>query len=92
MKCVLSKAGKFFQLILAIGGISLLLASCANTNEKTANVNSAFPINYNAGPERLTLTGHTVLAAIIKSEAAHRSAGFVSGVVSGRLAVRGSSR
>jgi len=31
------------------------------------------------GPERLTLTGHTVLAAIIKSEAAHKSVGFVSG-------------
>jgi hypothetical protein len=49
MNCVLSKAGKFPQLILAIGGISLLLASCANTNEKTANVNSAFPISYNTG-------------------------------------------
>ena len=49
MKCFLSKAGKFPQLILAIGGISLLLASCANTNEKTANVNSAVPVTYNTG-------------------------------------------
>ncbi|HEY4813086.1 MAG TPA: hypothetical protein VIH58_00340 [Chthoniobacterales bacterium] len=32
-----------------IAGISLLLASCANTNEKTANINSAFPINYSTG-------------------------------------------
>ena len=50
MKRVLFKAWRLPELSLVSGaGISLLLASCANTNEKTANINSAFPINYSTG-------------------------------------------
>ena len=37
------------KLILAMVGLSFLLASCANSNQKSANVGSPFPLNYNAG-------------------------------------------
>jgi hypothetical protein len=49
MISISSKAGKFLQLILTLTGLSLLLAACADTNEKTASLNSAFPSNYNSG-------------------------------------------
>ena len=49
MSSISSKARKLPRPILALAGLSLLLAACANTNEKTASLNSAFPFNYNAG-------------------------------------------
>jgi hypothetical protein len=49
MSSISSKALKLPWLIFALAGLSLLLAACANTNEKTASINSAFPFNYDAG-------------------------------------------
>jgi hypothetical protein len=49
MSSISLKAGKLSRLIFALAGLSLLLAACANTNEKTARLNSAFPVSYNAG-------------------------------------------
>jgi len=49
MKSVLYISWKLPQLILAMTGLSWLLASCANTNQKTTNVSSPFPITYNTG-------------------------------------------
>lgn len=49
MSSISSKLGKLPRLILALAGLSFLLAACANTNEKTASLNTAFPFNYNAG-------------------------------------------
>jgi hypothetical protein len=49
MKHVLCKVWRLPRLIPAMAGLSLLLASCASTNEKTANIGSAFPVTYNAG-------------------------------------------
>jgi len=49
MKSSSFEAWKLSRLILALAGLSLLLAACANTDEKTVNINSAFPANYNAG-------------------------------------------
>jgi len=49
MSSISSKEGRLPRLILALAGLSLLLAACANTNEKTASLNTAFPNNYNAG-------------------------------------------
>jgi hypothetical protein len=43
------KMEKVPRLILVLAGLSSLLAACANTNEKTASLNSAFPVNYNPG-------------------------------------------
>ena len=43
------EAGKLPQLILALAGLSLLLAACADSGQKTASLNSAFPVNYNSG-------------------------------------------
>ncbi len=43
------KMEKVPRLILVLAGLSLLLAACANTNEKTASLDSAFPVSYNAG-------------------------------------------
>jgi hypothetical protein len=49
MSSMALKAGNLPRLILALAGLSLLLAACANTNEKTAKLDSAFPVSYNAG-------------------------------------------
>jgi hypothetical protein len=49
MSSISFEVGKLPRLILALAGLSLLLAACADTNQKTASINSAFPINYNAG-------------------------------------------
>jgi hypothetical protein len=49
MSSISFKAWKLSRLVVALAGLSLLLAACANTNEKTASLNSAFPVNYNAG-------------------------------------------
>ena len=49
MSGISSKTRKSPRPILALAGLSLPLAACANTNEKTASLNSAFPISYNAG-------------------------------------------
>lgn len=48
MKSVLFNARKL-PLVLTAAGLSLLLAACADTNQKTASINSAFPITYNTG-------------------------------------------
>jgi hypothetical protein len=49
MSSISSKVRKSPGPIIALAGLSLLLAACADTNEKTASLNSAFPFNYNAG-------------------------------------------
>ena len=49
MKSVFIKAWKLPQLILALAGLSLLLASCAGTGQKTTSLDSAFPFSYSAG-------------------------------------------
>jgi hypothetical protein len=49
MSSIALKAVKLPRLVLALAGLSLLLAACANTNEKTARLDSAFPVSYNAG-------------------------------------------
>ena len=49
MSSIALKVGKVPRLILVLMGLSLLLAACANTNEKTASLNSAVPVSYNAG-------------------------------------------
>jgi ABC-type oligopeptide transport system substrate-binding subunit len=48
MSSIALKAGRLPRLILALAGLSLLLAACANTNEKTVSLNSTFPVSYNA--------------------------------------------
>jgi len=37
------------QLCLALAGLSFLLAACASSNQKSANVASPFPQNFNSG-------------------------------------------
>jgi hypothetical protein len=49
MKSVLFNAWKLPQLVLTATLLSWLLASCADTGQKTTNINSAFPVSYNAG-------------------------------------------
>jgi len=49
MSSISFKAGKLPRLILALAGLSLLLAACADTSQNTASLNSAFPVNYNSG-------------------------------------------
>jgi hypothetical protein len=49
MSSIALKAVKLPRLVLALAGLSLLLAACADTNEKTARLDSAFPVSYNAG-------------------------------------------
>ena len=48
MKSVRFLSRKLPQLSLAIVGLSFLLASCANTNQKSANIGSPFPQDYNS--------------------------------------------
>jgi hypothetical protein len=49
MSSISFKTGKLPRLVLALAGLSLLLAACADTSQKTASLNSAFPFNYNSG-------------------------------------------
>jgi hypothetical protein len=49
MSSISFKVGKLPRLILALAGLSWLLAACAGTSQNTANINSAFPVNYNSG-------------------------------------------